>query len=245
MSGKALWQNLKALVDCDKKILATKQNLESLNQQVTVAQKKIATLEVSLTNKKQQLITEKKNVASNELHATHLKNIEDQKRKALDNVKGTKDYKAIEKEIKIASTQRVEHEDILVRSWYTLEQLEKLIASEEQKTKEKVELLQREIISFREQISTLTQLLGTIATDREIAAGLIPEEWLTRYNRMQSSVPDPIVPVNQSSCSGCYYAIPRQDLIKLKTAGVLLCRSCYRFLYFDFEESQAAQKAKF
>lgn len=242
MTGTTLWQNLKTLVECDKKVLATQQNIEHLNQQIGEAQKKVAVLETALETKKHQLVLEKKNVASNELHATHLKTIEEQKRTMLDNVKGSKDYKAAEKEISIASANRLEHEDILVRSWYTFEQLEKAIITEQQKNLEKNELLQREIISFREQITQLTQALSTLHIEREKAATLIPEEWLTRYNRMQSSVPDPIVPVSQSSCSGCYYAIPRQDLIKLKTAGVLLCRSCYRFLYFDFDGSNDNKK---
>lgn len=245
MSGKALWQNLKALVDCDKKVASTLASIDHLNQQISDAEKKIVALETALTQKKQQLIVEKKNVAAQELQATHLKTIEDQKRKALENVKGSKDYKAAEKEIQTASAQRNEHEDILVRSWYTLEQLEKLIVSETQKAAEKNEILQREIVSFREQISTLTHSITTLKTEREQAALLIPEEWLTRYDRMQASVPDPIVPVSQSSCSACYYAIPRQDLIKLKTAGVLLCRSCYRFLYFDFDEAQETKKTAY
>ncbi|MFA6526798.1 MAG: hypothetical protein WCT20_00025 [Candidatus Babeliales bacterium] len=245
MVGRALWQNLKTLVDCDKKILATHQNIQHINEQIDLAGKQVIALETALENKKRQLIIEKKNVASNELHATHLKNTEEQKRKALDLVKGSKDYKAVEKEIAVACTQRMEHEEILVRSWYTLEQLEKAIITEQQKVIAQNEILQREIASFREQISTLTHTLTTLNADRENAATLIPEEWLVRYNRMQASVPDPIVPVDQSSCSGCYYAVPRQDLIKLKTAGVLLCRSCYRFLYFNFDEAQDARKAKF
>lgn len=245
MAGRALWQNLKTLVDCDKKIVDLEDNIKHINHRINVITKQLAQYEQSVELKKQQLVIEKKNVALNELQATHLKNIEDQKRKALDGARGNKDYRAFEKEIAVASAARMEHEDTLVRSWYTLEKLEKSLVHDQQQLATERELLQREIASFHEQITGLTQKLTHSRNERVQAATIIPEEWRLRYERMQTAVQNPIVPVSQSSCSGCYYAIPRQDLIKLKTAGVLLCRSCYRFLYFDFNEAQDTTKASY
>ena len=62
---------------------------------------------------------------------------------------------------------------------------------------------------------------------------------------MRRKVADPIVPVLGASCSACYYAILRQDLTKLKKSGVLPCRNCYRFLYYDIEEENDAKKESF
>jgi hypothetical protein len=34
-------------------------------------------------------------------------------------------------------------------------------------------------------------------------------------------------------------------MVKLKRSGVLLCRSCYRFLYYDENEQKDLKKATF
>jgi predicted nucleic acid-binding Zn-ribbon protein len=62
---------------------------------------------------------------------------------------------------------------------------------------------------------------------------------------MKGSVPDPIVPVISECCSACYYSVLHQDMVKLKRSGVLLCRSCYRFLYYDENEQKDLKKATF
>ena len=48
---------------------------------------------------------------------------------------------------------------------------------------------------------------------------------------MQSRVTDPVVPVQQGSCSACFYDITEQRLVALRRHALLQCEGCYRFLY--------------
>ncbi len=81
--------------------------------------------------------------------------------------------------------------------------------------------------------------------ERKSISDKIPADWLAKYERMKHNVDDPIVPVINGSCSACYYTVLYQDLLKLKKSGVLPCRNCYRFLYYDEDEEKALLQAKF
>jgi predicted nucleic acid-binding Zn-ribbon protein len=76
-------------------------------------------------------------------------------------------------------------------------------------------------------------------------AKTVPQEWLTKYQRMRAKVADPLVPVMNTSCSACFYSIPPQDLNRLKKNALLLCRSCYRLLYYDKEEEKDSESDSF
>ena len=67
----------------------------------------------------------------------------------------------------------------------------------------------------------------------------LPDEWLGKYEHMRGRVADPVVPVQQDSCSACFYSISSRDLQTLKQGDLLQCKDCYRFLYYKSDEAQA------
>jgi len=235
MSEKTLWQNLKVLVDCDRNIIQTEATVTDTRSRIEKNTKEIAKILTALEVKKSTCARERKNVALLELQATEFKTREDEKKAKLNNIKDQRELKAIEKELQALSQQSNHHDDILVQSWQSMEQAIKSFDHEALETERKITTLQAEIVEQDQLIKKTVVIIEDLIAQRAQAATSIPEEWLTKYNRMKHSLQDPIVPVHGLSCSSCFYTIIKQDYANLKKVGMLPCRSCYRLLYIDTE----------
>ncbi|MFA6535492.1 MAG: hypothetical protein WCS92_04505 [Candidatus Babeliales bacterium] len=245
MSGKALWQNLKDLVDFDKKILKLKNDIDSTKKSLNDDSIQISRLKVSLENKSQFCLQMQKNVDSFELDSKTFEEEEKAKKVKLDSVKNQKEYKSIEAEVEHARKERIKFENQITEAWYNLENAKKEYDVEKLKVVEKEELLVKDMEVKTSNIQDLTSKLNALNEERNTISSTIPTDWLLKYDRMKNSVDDPIAPVINGSCSACYYSVLQQDYLRLKRSGVLPCRSCYRFLYYDEEEEKALQQAKF
>ncbi len=245
MIGQSLWKNLKSLVTLDKQIENLKEEIDRTEKIIEKDKKNFPKLEEQLEKSKQNYLTEKKNVTQHELNAKELKDKETEKKDLLEKISNPKEYKATEKELKSLSQKLLEQDDLLIKVWHQLEQTEKKF---EKDKKEKEEQIQQLKEGFEVQIKLLGDLQAKkseLIKKRNDATKNIPQNWLDKYENMRHKVADPIVPVLGSSCSACYYAILRQDLAKLKKAGVLPCRNCYRFLYYDEEEEKESTEQKY
>ncbi|MBX9830614.1 hypothetical protein K2X40_01535 [Candidatus Babeliales bacterium] len=245
MTGKALWQNLKILAECDHNILSLEKQKREAQKIFTTDQELIQKLAISIEEKKNRFRQEQKNVDLQELQAHDLKIKEEAKRTQLANVGSQKEYQAVRKELDRVSRDRDEQEDALLKAWHQLETAQKSYELEEKNSVGRTADLTEDIQAKAAAVQTLEQQLVELHAKRETLVQTIPPEWLVRYDRMKHNVPDPIVPVIRSSCSSCFYAVLHQDLYKLKKSDILPCRSCYRFLYYDQEEEKDVAKAAY
>lgn len=245
MTGKALWQNLKILAECDHNILNLEVQKREAQKIFTNDKDLIQKLQQSIVDKKNRFRLEQKNVDLQELQAQDLKTKEEQKRTQLANVGSQKEYQAVRKELDRVSKERDEQEDMLLKAWNQLETAQKNYELEEKNSVSRTAELIEDSQAKELVVQKLEQQLAELHTKRTALVETIPAEWLARYDRMKNNVPNPIVPVIRSSCSSCFYAVLHQDLYKLKKSDILPCRSCYRFLYYDQEEENAAAKAAY
>ncbi len=245
MTGKALWQSIKALVSCDQNIGKTEADITTIQKNIQTSQLQIEQLKKQLENNRLRLVQDQKNIDFYELQAQSLHDTEEQKRKQLDNIKSQKEYKALEKEIELVSTQRKDLDDLMLRTYHQVDLEKNKIAKEQEQFEQKIAQLTIDIENQKNNLSTLEEQLIKAKAERKEAAEAIPTEWIARYERMRHNVADPIVPVINGCCSACFYAALHQDMAKLKKSGLLLCRNCYRFLYYDEEEEQDTQKASY
>ena len=129
--------------------------------------------------------------------------------------------------------------------WQQLESFKENGGKNNNVKKEKIIQLKEGLQVQKELLVDLKKKEKELEKKRSEAVKLVPKEWLCKYERMKHMVSDPIVPVISESCSACYYAVLRQDMYKLKKSGVLLCRNCYRFLYYDQEEENESNEEQF
>ncbi len=245
MAGKTLWQNLKDLVDFDKKILKLKNDIDSTKKSLNDDLIQISKLKALLESKSKLCLQMQKNVDSLELESKTFEEEEKIKKIKLDSVRNQKEYKSISTEVEYTRKERVKFENQITEAWYNLENAKKDYEAEKLKVSEQEALLIRDIEAKTVNIQDFTSKLNLLKEERNTISSKIPADWLAKYERMKNSVDDPIAPVINGSCSACYYAVLQQDYLRLKRSGVLPCRSCYRFLYYDEEEEKAYLHSKF
>lgn len=245
MVGESLWKNLKVLVEHDKELVNIATDIKKTKKLLKDYQDAIPKLEAFLEECKLSWQKEKKNVDLEELNAKDLKEKQKSKQELLNKTASSKEYKAVEREIKLLTSQEIELEDTLIKAWHKLESSKKTLDVEKENTEKKTLQLKEGIEAQKKALEDLTASEVERKEKRQQATEVIPKEWLTKYERMKHKVSNPIVPVVGSSCSACYYSILRHDLQKLKKGGVVPCRSCYRFLYYDLQEEKDDKKETF
>ncbi len=245
MAELSLWQRLKNLVVLDAKSEKIQDDIKLLEEQIKEEKLILPQLQEKIAGLKQAKHDAKKNVDMQELHAEELKNRDTAKRDALENVKNQKEFASVEKEIASLAQQIAEQDDLVVKAWHNLETAEKSAKTEIEQLDEKIEQLEKTASQEEEKITVFKQELIDLEEQKKERAKDVPSDWLERYTHMRERVPDPIVPVLRESCSSCYYAVPPQDLARLKREAVLPCRSCYRFLYFDTMEEKESETPSF
>lgn len=245
MVGKALWQNLKVLVDFDRQISNFDQEIDSDKKEIDDFKNQISKLEKAFEEKKASGIHLKKQIELLEFQVKGLDETENQKKLVLDNAKTQQECRSLEREIEFIVREKMKLENQITEQWYKLESLQDSINSDQSKVAEKSELLRRDIQIREASINDCLNKKDVLIEQRQSASVNIPVEWLAKYERMKYCVDDPIVRVVNDCCSSCFYAILRQDITRIKHAGILPCRNCYRFLYYDDAEQTDLQQAKF
>jgi predicted nucleic acid-binding Zn-ribbon protein len=244
MTQKALWQYVKDLVECDKNITSLGEDIENSSKHIRNDQATISSLEAAIVEKTKVLFSSKKNLELKELDIKTLQEQEQHKRENLDVVKDQKEYKALEREIDYLNIKRSTIQDETLHQWITLEKQTLAFEEEKKSAEEKVKIAHSSISIKKDHVATIEVKYQQAIQQRLLIVPHIPAEWLTKYDRMKSTVPDPVVPVENDHCSACFYSILYQDLVRLKQSNILLCRNCYRFLYFTADE-QSSEKNTF
>ena len=245
MTTKTVWQQLKDLVECDQKIVTIQQEIahakNGLERDLSAENK----CERALQEKKQLVFDLQKSINLKELSSKELKEKEEHRRSQLETVKGQKEYMALESEIAHLAKERAAIEEEILKQWSTIDSLKKELEDLAGDTIKQEEILRHDMQIKQDNISHLQTKLAETEQQRATAFNCVQPEWQTQYQRMQNSVPDPIVPVIHASCSACYYAISFPEMSKLKKGDIAPCRSCYRFLYYNADEEKNAVKAQY
>ncbi len=236
MIGQPLWKNLKILVEIDNQIKKLREDFEKEERLIQKNKTLLPMLQEKITKAEREFTEIKKQVDLEELVAKELKEKEEAKKKILDTIKNEKEYHAINKEIKLLTQKRLEQEDILIKAWHQHDILKNKIAEAKKSVDQEITEITENIKKQESILKEIEEKIKELEKEKSKAENNIPSEWLNKYKKMKESVPNPVVPVVEGSCSACFYSVIRQDLQRLKNSGVLLCRNCYRFLYYEPEE---------
>ncbi len=243
MIATSLWKQLKNLVDCDKKTTMLAEEIKDLGKLIQQDLQALEQQAKTYAAQKTLLLDKQKAIHAAELQVNTLKDKEQHKRKQLETAKDQKIYKGLEKEIHSCNTERNELEERLMQWWHDIEILKSATETAKQTHEDQTQRLENDITHKKTTLASCEAALQESVATRINVIKDVPAEWLTRYERMRHSVNDPIVSTVHGSCSACYYAVPFQDLSKLKQGELTICRNCYRFLYYDDQAGQNASTA--
>lgn len=173
----------------------------------------------------------RKEVDMHELHMKELDQQEETKKHLLDDINTPKEYTLVKREIEAIKREQHEHEQTLMHAWNALESVHKSFETKKQELDGALSQFDAEIGLLNDTEKQVQAQYDQKMIERSAYITGIPEEWLEKYSAMRSRVSDPVVPVENDSCSACFSDIPEQRLSQLKRHALLQCEGCYRFLY--------------
>jgi predicted nucleic acid-binding Zn-ribbon protein len=227
------FQKLLELVNFDQHVHKTR--IETKNLHTEIGQLEV---QVDKHNEQLQVFKNKWQEAKHEvaLKELEMKELDEAEKKAsnrLDNLQDPKEYQSIKKEIEYLKTKQHEYEQVLLTAWNGVETAEREYKNKHLSYDEEIKKLQTTLAEKRTQMEEKQKMLNEAESQRVAKIQNIPPEWLEKYERMQSRVPNPVVPAINDSCSACNVRLLAQDIIQLRNRALLQCKNCYRFLYLE------------
>lgn len=241
MIGQQLYTSLKNLVKIDEQLNIVIPKIKKTQKLIENDKTEIPLLKSKIEESNKEIFNLKKELDLLELNSKELKEKETLLKTRLETSTNEKEYKALGKEAKTVELKILEQEDQLMRVWHKLENLKKVSEKLNTENKEKIKQLSKNLEIQNKTLENQTSDKNKLLEKRQEAIKDIPKEWLVKYERMKHKVSNPVVPVINSSCGACYYAILRQDLTKLKKGAILPCRNCYRFMYYDIQKEKDSE----
>lgn len=222
-------------------------NLISLDQEIRVLYEKIAKLKQEsdslLTQKqelthrlyqfKQHLYELRKMVEEQEFSLKDLDAQERVKKEQLDQLKDTRQYQSLKKEIDRLKQEQHEKEQYLMTTWNKFDIAQKEFEDHQTSYTIKLEELDRQLGTIQAHIENHMQQLELKKQERPLREINVPSEWLEKYTHMRLRVIDPVVPVTFGGCSACSYAVTEQERVRLKRRALVQCKGCFRLLYMQ------------
>jgi predicted nucleic acid-binding Zn-ribbon protein len=156
---------------------------------------------------------------------------EKDKKYCLDNLSDYKEYQAIKAEVESIQRMQIEQEKIVLDAWNQLENAQSDFKKKKQESVEQAEKLQQKLNEMQQKQKELSMDFYKLVEQRKVKEGLVPVEWLEKYEMMRSRVADPVVQVAQDSCGACWQMLTSQDLVRAKRGALIQCKKCFRLLY--------------
>jgi len=156
-----------------------------------------------------------------------------QLKKKLETVASQREAKSLEKEIAALHEEQSLHEQELMNLWNKSENLEKNFQAKQLEHDAAIAQLHEQIIANQLEQKKIQHDNVLLLQERQEKEKNIPQEWLTSYANMQGRVNNPVVPVVNDACDGCFYSITPKDLQVLRQNKLLQCKDCYRLLYIN------------
>lgn len=223
------------LVTLESSIVLSEKKLQKLRDELQKIQKRVE----EKTHEKKEL---KKSFDLQELHVKDLQEKENAQAATMERVKNTKECDAATKQLDHIRSDRTRHEKKLMQTWNTYQLLEKEVEQLRADYDTKIVQTQEQIAQEDVALAALQHELREQNNQRSSKIASLPEEWMNSYEHMRGKVTNPVVPVAQDSCSACFYLVSSRDLQILRQNGLLSCKDCYRFLYFDHEATVQESK---
>lgn len=228
------------LIALDQNINTLEQKIADIKVQLTKAKEELSLHDISLERSQKTVKEAKKKVDALELELKEYDGQEKEKKERLESASSSVEYAAISKEIDHLKSLQNDLEDTVVEAWRAYETAQKEYQERASTINEHKAVLDAKIQDLMQKQHEAEGQHKDLETQRPHKAKDIPEEWLEKYNIMKKQVSNPVVPMQQDSCSACFYKISQQDLVQLRKRKLLQCKDCYRFLYSKQEEQQDA-----
>ena len=160
----------------------------------------------------------------------------------LSELKTTREYAALARELDIAKKTNQGAEEEIRRLAGEYEEIRKGLADLEKKLAEKEAVVASEGKQIEEELAGVRASMEELEKERAAAIAHCDKSLVARYERIRKQRGGlAVVPVEGMTCKGCQRNIPPQMANNLRSGGeILTCPNCHRFIYPAEPESAAA-----
>jgi len=231
MSAQTPFHLFIELIQFDRKLQTVFSKIAKLDELIKVLLKQEEDILEQYNKIYQNEVSFEKAVKQKELDMAMLDQEQKQKKVRLESAQNNKEYQSAKHELEIVQAKQLELEEELIAVWNRFELAKK--KSKDAKTQYNVHHaeLKKKINEAQEEQDILEKEIEDQEPQRKEKEQLVPEEWLEKYNTMRMRIPDPVLPVVDDSCSGCFYCLTNQEIISINKNKLIQCKGCYRFLY--------------
>lgn len=227
-------------------LAAVDAQLDELHDELGDLPQEVKKLEASLREKVATLEVTQKNIADLDhlrgtAHVTIQECLDKEQRLAQQQfqVKNNREFDAITREIEHLKTQRTEIEERIRTSGVREENLNTILAQQEQELAVVREKLSEKESELAERSGDQNDELKKYIELRLRLSGQINDALETEYERIRTFHGNAAVAIKRNSCSGCYSAIPSQRIMEMKYQRdkVYTCEGCGRILFTEDVEA--------
>jgi predicted nucleic acid-binding Zn-ribbon protein len=158
----------------------------------------------------------------------------DRAKQKLQAVTKNKEYMAMQKEIESLRKVNLTREEEILKLLEAMETYKASISDEQSKIKVLEAEVKAEEVSNADRITELDTAINKInSRKKEVIVGVKPA-LISRYRRIFGAREGKVMrPVNNGACTGCNFAVPPQQLVRVEKGITLeVCRNCSRLLFW-------------
>ena len=198
----------------DKTLLAVKSELNSRQQQLSVARKEQKDTEWELED-----LEAKAKQFGHKLYSGTTKN--------------PKELASLESEVKLLKSKIRRKEDELLQLMSQVEEMEAQVKTCDQKFQEVQQEWQQSQETVGQAKAALENELIKLEGIRQGLAEPIPAEIVALYEQLKLVKGLAVVRVEQGRCQGCHITLPTSQWQRVKAGDLIQCNSCSRIMYVE------------
>ncbi|MBI2345266.1 hypothetical protein HYV10_04335 [Candidatus Dependentiae bacterium] len=227
-------QSLKKFIDLitfDQQLIILQKKSQDIQKNIFRYQQEIQQVEDRKTKielKEQEL---QRQLGQQEILLKELQDNEQSFLKNIEKVSASREYDAAVKELEHLRVIQSSEEQKLMQIHNKINNVKKEEVAIFQQVHEEILKLEQLIEYEKQNLDLVDKELLSIDNARNEKLQGISSDWLEMYEMMRGRVSDPVVPLQQDSCSACFYGLTPRDLQILRYNGILQCKDCYRLLY--------------
>lgn len=222
------------LITFDQSLHKKEQEIIALETVVEELEDKLDAAKADFDKEQFEVHDAKKAVDQEELAMQELEEKAKKIQERFSHASNNQEYLAVKKESEEIQQAQMDVEAAVITAWNNLENAQKNTASREKAFEETKEKIAAEIEEQQKKVDALEVQFQAVQKERKDKIAGIPEEWLEKYQRMSTTVSDPVSPVEDQNCKACFHTLTSQEMTQLARKKLLQCKGCYRFLYSQY-----------
>ena len=223
---------LRMLAEVDENLLKLSGRISDLDREEAHLKERISEVDAAFARRKEEhhKLRQTAQERTIEVDATDAK-IREYQHKLEHDIVPYKEMEFLREQVQILRQRLDQLSEEALRLMDAVEEDAKKLAQEEAQYRERRISLEQEIQHVSQKREELKHEREVLEAKREEILSQLPSSLRQHYEKLRTSVPNPVVYVNGQTCGGCHLRLSEATLLALQEGReVVTCEHCWRFL---------------